>query len=63
MRMLCALRRLYVDRLSTVGGILDERYTGERLLSFCIEAKAYVQLPPFIRIVSHPPVGLNSNSL
>ena len=30
--MLCALRRLYEDWLSTIGGIKEQRYKGDRLL-------------------------------
>ena len=32
-RMLCALRRLYEDWVSTVGGIKEQRYQGDRLLN------------------------------
>ena len=32
-RMLCALRRLYEDWVSTVGGIKEQRYKGNRLLN------------------------------
>ena len=32
-RMCCALRRLYEDWMSTVGGIKEQRYKGDRLLN------------------------------
>ena len=32
-RMLCALRRLYKDCVSTVGCIKEQRYKGDRLLN------------------------------
>ena len=31
--MLCALQRLYEELLSTVGGIKEQRYKGDRLLN------------------------------
>ena len=49
-RMLCALRRLYEDWVSTVGGIKEQRNKGDRLLNIYKEAKAcvfYVFIPNF----------------
>ena len=40
MRMLCALHRRYVDIVSTVGGIAEERYKGERLLNILYTRKS-----------------------
>ena len=43
-RMLCALRGLYVDRVSLVGGITEERYAGERLFNILYRRKSLCYL-------------------
>ena len=40
MRMLCALRRLYDDWVSTVGGIKEHRYKGDKLLNILLRSKS-----------------------
>ena len=42
-RMLCALRRLYEVWVSTVGGIKEQRYKGDRLLNILLFSKSFFQ--------------------
>ena len=43
-QMLCVLRRLYVERVPTVAGIIEERYAGERLLTILYRSRSLCYL-------------------